>query len=60
MVCLHLFKTMNLVTFNDNHLCVPFRTALSSSDADRQYLVSQLARKDDALEDLMLEKKGTH
>ncbi|XP_005106342.1 centrosomal protein of 128 kDa isoform X2 [Aplysia californica] len=34
-----------------------FRTALSSTDADRHFLVTELARKDDELDDLVQEKQ---
>ncbi|KAH9496171.1 hypothetical protein Btru_012200 [Bulinus truncatus] len=34
-----------------------FRSALSSSDADRQFLIQELARKDEELDDLFQEKQ---
>ncbi|XP_055879719.1 centrosomal protein of 128 kDa-like isoform X2 [Biomphalaria glabrata] len=34
-----------------------FRTALSASDADRQFLIQELVRKDEELDDLFLEKQ---
>ncbi|XP_059147978.1 centrosomal protein of 128 kDa-like [Physella acuta] len=34
-----------------------FRTALSATDADRQFLIDQLARKDEELDDLIQEKQ---
>ena len=35
-----------------------FRTALCSTDADRQRLLTELQRKDDQLDDLIYENKG--
>ena len=37
-----------------------FRQALTATDSDRQYLVSELVRRDEELDDLAAEKQGQH
>ncbi|BFZ12004.1 hypothetical protein BsWGS_15043 [Bradybaena similaris] len=42
---------------NERCLRQEFRTALSSTDADRQFLIAELARRDDELDGLVQEKQ---